>query len=810
MIGASSAGIGTLLLLLTGILPLGLPPEPENPVLSYAAPEECLYYASWSTMAKPNAASENHTERLLAEPELKEFAEALEQTFSASIVPQLRDLTPDQQKLVRLAVPQAIRTLITRGTTIYVSKAAVNDQVITVEGGLVLHAGDEAATLRTQLVQLLEMMKIPTAEVTVGTVKFTHVAPTPDFPNAVTFGAMGPYLLVGVGEKAVEKLIDRLKAKKVPTWLTKLREQLPVERRGSESFINVKELVDQYLPMAGPEGEKIATSLGVKSLGVFATTTGLDKQGMITRSLVTVPGPAVGLLQLAEGEGIKDFHLRHIPTDAAVAVGYSANATKLYDLILNVLRENGLDSDQEMEQFNEQFREMTGMGLRTDLLPALGDTWTVHMSPVDGWYAGMSVSVGVTDKAKLELLNGKIAEFGRRQGPNGFGIATQKVGTNVIHSIRIKEAGLPIQPAWCVTNDRLHIALFPAALKPILADPAVTEPLFGKGNWFKQLQSTDPVLSVSHQDTAKSFEIIYQYVAMFLPMVLQAANQQAEETGLPTVVFDAGKLPSARSIHRHLQPATTVVRRSRAGIELETHQTMPTLDMSTTGPVAVALLLPAVQAARSAARRVQGINNVKQIVLGVHNFHDTYQGMPPAYIPDANDKPGLSWRVAILPFIEQQNLYNQFKMDEPWDSEHNKKLIPMMPKVYRSETSRAEPGKATYLGIGGPKGIFVPPAGKGKMWKPGITFAAVTDGLSNTAMIVEVADDAAVIWTKPDDFIPNEKDPFKGVGFVRNGGAELVTVGMADGSVKSLTRTVSAKVWLLLLDKADGMAVDIP
>lgn len=809
MIGASSAGIGTLLLLLTGILPLGLPPEPENPVLSYAAPEECLYYASWSTMAKPNAASENHTERLLAEPELKEFADALEQTFSASIVPQLRDLTPDQQKLMRLAVPQAVRTIITRGTTVYVSKASPNGEGIAVEGGLVLHAGEDAATLRTQIVQLLEMVKIPTEEVQVGSVKFTRVAPTPDFPNPITFGVMGPYLLAGVGDKSVEKLIDRLKAKKIPVWLTKLREQLPVERRGSESFINVQQLVEQYLPMAGPDGEKVATSLGVKSLGVFTTATGLDKQGMVTRTLLTVPGPAVGLLQLAEGEGIKDFHLRHIPTDAAVAVGYSVNATKLYDLVLNVLRENGADSDQEVAQFNEQFRETTGMGLREDLLPALGDSWTFHMSPVDGWLAGFTASVAVTDKAKLDLLNTKIVEMARRRGgPPGFGIGMQKVGTNVIYSARMAEA--PFQPAWCVTNDRLHIALFPTALKPILADPAVTEPLFGKGSWFKQLQTADPVLSVSHQDAAKSFEMTYSYVAMLLPMMLQAANQQAGDTGLPRVSFDAGKLPSARSIHRHLQPATAVVRRSRAGIEMETHQTMPTMDMSTAGPVAVALLLPAVQAARTAARRIQGVNNVKQIVLGVHNFHDTYNGMPPAYIPDANDKPGLSWRVAILPFIEQQNLYNQFKMDEPWDSEHNKKLIPLMPKVYRSETSRAEPGKATYLGIGGPKGMFVPPAGKGKMWKPGITFAAVTDGLSNTAMIVEVADDAAVIWTKPDDFIPNEKDPFKGVGFVRNGGSELVTVGMADGSVRSLTRTISAKTWLLMLDKADGMVVEIP
>ena len=82
-----------------------------------------------------------------------------------------------------------------------------------------------------------------------------------------------------------------------------------------------------------------------------------------------------------------------------------------------------------------------------------------------------------------------------------------------------------------------------------------------------------------------------------------------------------------------------------------------------------ASLLPAVSAARECrSKNAAGANNLKQIGLAMHNFHDSYGGFPAAYSTDKNGKPLLSWRVHILPFVEGQALYRQFKLDEPWDS----------------------------------------------------------------------------------------------------------------------------------------------
>src|SRR5262249_51556565 len=98
--------------------------------------------------------------------------------------------------------------------------------------------------------------------------------------------------------------------------------------------------------------------------------------------------------------------------------------------------------------------------------------------------------------------------------------------------------------------------------------------------------------------------------------------------------------------------------------------------------VSAGLLIPAVQKTREAASRMQNQNNLKEMALAMHNYHDVNGKFPPAAICDKQGKPLLSWRVAILPYVEQDNLYKQFKLDEPWDSEHNKKLIAQMPKVY--------------------------------------------------------------------------------------------------------------------------------
>ena len=126
--------------------------------------------------------------------------------------------------------------------------------------------------------------------------------------------------------------------------------------------------------------------------------------------------------------------------------------------------------------------------------------------------------------------------------------------------------------------------------------------------------------------------------------------------------------------------------------------------------------------------------------------------LPPAYIADKKTgKPLLSWRVAILPYIDQDALYRQFHLDEPWDSENNKKWANAVIAVYRSPASTAKPGMTNYLTVRGKDTVFP--------GKEAITPAQITDGMSNTIMVVEANDAKAVPWTKPDDYEYDREEP---------------------------------------------------
>jgi hypothetical protein len=185
------------------------------------------------------------------------------------------------------------------------------------------------------------------------------------------------------------------------------------------------------------------------------------------------------------------------------------------------------------------------------------------------------------------------------------------------------------------------------------------------------------------------------------------------------------------------------------------------------------------------------MNNLKQLGLAMHLYHDANRAFPAA-ATTKDAKSLLSWRVTILPYIEQEPLYKQFHHDEPWDSEHNLKLLEKMPKLYAAPGADLKAGHTTYL----------VPTGKGMVFHGGkqTMLPEITDGTSNTIMIVEADADRAVPWTKPDDLAVDVDMPHAGLGHARDDGF-LVT--FCDGSVRFLKSTLDAKTLRFLFEMAD-------
>ena len=224
-------------------------------------------------------------------------------------------------------------------------------------------------------------------------------------------------------------------------------------------------------------------------------------------------------------------------------------------------------------------------------------------------------------------------------------------------------------------------------------------------------------------------------------------------------------------------------------------------------------LVPVVQAARTAAGRNQSGNNLKQIALALHNYHDVHGRFPPQAIRSKEGKPLLSWRVAILPYVEQMGVYQQFHLDEPWDSEHNKTLIAKMPPTYASpalsDAQRAK-GLTSYLAP-----LSRKPAATIKANEPtamemifdnpeGNRINEITDGTSNTIMVLEAHPKSAVIWTKPDDLVFDEKKPFVALEGQPNAG---FNAAFADGSVRFISTSADPKTfwWMLLMNDGNPL-----
>jgi hypothetical protein len=256
--------------------------------------------------------------------------------------------------------------------------------------------------------------------------------------------------------------------------------------------------------------------------------------------------------------------------------------------------------------------------------------------------------------------------------------------------------------------------------------------------------------------------------------------------------LDVAKDPTLKDLVTLLKAAGTAAK----GAKFSTVGTEARLTVSLSGD------LPFNGAYLAARKKVEEVVDVRrsashleQIALACINYADNNNSnLPPAAVCDKNGKPLLSWRVLILPYIGEEKLYKEFKLDEPWDSDHNKKLLAKMPKVY-AIPGKTKPGETdTYYRV------FVDNGAGFDMLMPRQFPADFPDGTSNTLMCVTAAE--AVPWTKADELLFDPaKDNGKLFGNVVNGRCQ---VAMFDGSAHTLKKIPSRETINALITRAGG------
>jgi hypothetical protein len=264
-----------------------------------------------------------------------------------------------------------------------------------------------------------------------------------------------------------------------------------------------------------------------------------------------------------------------------------------------------------------------------------------------------------------------------------------------------------------------------------------------------------------------------------------AGPAKAEELLRMALDFGKRQLAEAREgvppqMQAALAPALTMADQGLGGITIAQRGQGVSIAMKRPAsmdeavPQLVAMAVGAVTSARQAADSARQMNNLRQIGLAMQMACMNDRHFPAAAICDKEGKPLLSWRVAVLPYLEGKSLYNKFHLDEPWDSEHNRKLLQEMPPVFQSQPPRGE-GKTSVM-------LFT---GKGAAFDGGKRpqTADITDGTSNTIAAVEAGADKAVEWTRPADLPFDSANPAAALGQIGPNGFLAL---FFDGSVRRL------------------------
>jgi len=804
-------------------LPLSTPPLPADPVIERSAPDTCLMHVSLRGLALPAADGRNLTERMLADQEVQDFVGSLVRQLIPLAEGAVAASDPAARPLVE-SMEDILATMLVQPCSLTVER--IDPEADRIDAALVVKVADLARDEFSAAVTRLWEKAVQEAASTERIVEQriggrTWSQLSGSGKNKISWGFQDGYFVLTIGDdRSLESTLGRLAdaRRAQPAWRAELERRMPVTRQCTLAYVDTQEvwrLLKRTQPAdASPPIGAVLDASGLAGLRLFGGITGMTEEGVSAAWWLGAPGARSGVFQAAAG-GVGREQLAKIPADVVMAHAWKLDLSRTLTVAIEQARLVDPAAAASAVEALEQVRAVAGIDVDRDLLRAVGDDWRIFAFPGSILpVPDIAIEVGVRDRATLAKTHSALLRAIRdaaASSEGGFPVVIKEVeyrGQTLFCLESTPQQPIPITPTWCLTNDELLVTLSPQLMKTLLsrkgddrslADvPAVTKALDG-----------NPSALVSYIDTAPLVRSLCGAYELAAPMAQGTLEQQGIRLKLP-------QLPAASSIMPYVTPGVSVIQRQGRegsdGILVRSTGTLPLGPLAsanslvggspTSTGVLVALLLPAVQAAREAARRSNASSNYKQITLAMLIYENAQRRFPAPAIVDKAGKPLLSWRVAILPFLEEEELYRQFRLDEPWDSEHNKQLLARMPDVYGDPSLPPEVAGAGLTTV-------QLPAGKGTAFRDPATgpkIDSITDGTSKTASVIEVSRDRAVPWTKPADHEFDAKKPLDGLGHTTRPG-QLFFISFFDGSVHSFDPSVDPDVIRAVMTPDGGEAV---
>ena len=660
------------------------------------------------------------------------------------------------------------------------------------------------------------------------------------FSTEVVWWAEGSHLVIAAGVNPAGRVTDVISgrsrnASQHPLWS---------ELRSSDRFtvdgvawIDTKALLDRFgsVPLPGSPGgnpltvRKLCDVTGIGNLEAVTVRSGHRGKAVWNETTLKTTGPRKGLLKLTDQRPISVDELPPLPPDttnfAAAAFDFSSAADLMIRTIQSTADAIGTNERRQLDQALVQFEELIGADPRTAFTDGLGDLLCIYndnaaVIPPTG--IGPVVAVSVRNRNKAEATVRRVAELLYYLPSRGRPSVSERTRHgNTLFTFLFSDDDVPVVPAIMISDDWAVFSLVPAAVHLFAARQ---DGRMARWEMTEEVRTglselPDKFTSLSYSDPRPGIRALIDAA----PMLIQSARRIIPG-GDSLAEKLLQNLPPAEKLTDPLFPNLSVNTVTDDGIHTHARQSLPGLPAGNVAavavvPVMVALLLPAVQQAREAARRTVSKNNLKQLGLALHIHHDSHNMFPRGTVENEELEPEkrLSWAAPLLPYLEQEALYRNLDSAAEWDSPKNKRVAQSDLKVFQNPSAdrrNRPPGSADYAGISGigPNSAALP----GNDPKAGIfgydrtvRMRDITDGTSNTLAVTEVSEPGdSFLRGGPSMIRGFSRKPYvngpDGIGGPSPQGFNAL---LADGSVRFLSSQVNPQLLEALATKSGGEVV---
>jgi len=496
--------------------------------------------------------------------------------------------------------------------------------------------------------------KLEIAQSAVGDVSY-HSFDTPGGPCGLGF--IGDVFFMSLGPKAPERVVALAKGS-VKTLAADARFAAAMKDVGGDAvqiawYVNVPRAYDvaEKISPAGPrpatapagpsEFRKALKAGGMDRVTAMAGTVRIVDRCLYEKTRVYSPAPHRGLLLPPAGPALPQTALAGVPADADVVVAFRLDGGKVLAEAREVLGQVDPESVKAITGALGQFKEMTGVDVEKELLPAVGDEWALYSAEsLGGFLTGTVLTGKIEDpkafaavlarlEAQLQKMIGRPATEDRRA--RGFTIHKMTSGDVEVHYVKAAGRGggsMPAAPAWAVHEGRLYVAAFPQVVLAAVA-----------GGGEKPLAGSADFVALRKRIAGAPSAIVYVNAPRILQKVYGAAllgwtlgaNTLAGEVG---PMFSPGMLPSLPKLRKYVRPGISAMSADAKGITRESYGSFSgTSFFWGLSPMqwvtSSAVMLPSMRMARMRARQAMSAANLNAIGKACMLYQVEFERWPP-------------------------------------------------------------------------------------------------------------------------------------------------------------------------------------